>query len=1528
MNKITMFPGRPHQRRGIALVTVLAILTLAAVLILAFFSVSKTELSSSSTYSRGLEAQQLSQTAINLVMHQIRSASSDKGYAWASQPGMLRIWDSNGFKSAFKLYSDDKMVETSKTGIGEDTKDLAGWDDPSRRGIFVDMNQPVIREEGSVMKYFFPILDPRAHDTTNQPASRDIPQGSNASKTSVEGFEYTTTGSWQGSKASKGKENYPTTPPVGRGPSQKGLPMPVKWLYQLEDGTLGTLDNSRRYIPITGTGIPSKDNPMVARLAFWTDDETTKINVNTAAGGRAWDMPRAGGTTDRDYGIYQPRQREYQRYPGHPATTQLAPVLFPNRLQFGQGGYDASAIEKIYEMVPRVVPGGSQGGSLDLRMTKTKQKSDLGPLYPDKDRLFATIDEFIFQAPYMKFNDQTGAIISRDVTLPRKTYDFGPNYSWGKLDAEFLDRTKFFLTVSSRAPETTLFNTPRISMWPSYFGDPAPGKDREYFSAFDIHIRNCAEVGVGRGSGPTYSEKAQYHFQRKDSESRSYDYDQIPRNQELYSYMQWLLKQQVPGVGKSMKSKYDRFHARESDQILTEIFDYIRSLNLYDDSLLAENYIAKGQFTKGMHGFVQWINPPDHRSYTNYRMDFSSGDHIGLYQAPGHGQVAPIEINGTKGFGRFPGLMEAGIAVICCAEDNGDMGGPGFMRVVGDNSLAAKWKYSDNTQRMYSNIAPLSSTTSGHLASIYGSFQVPPDPTVPAAGAEPDAPGDPAWWDNTPRGQWCKALVTNSGRWNKALSEDKVLTNRQKRVQAILLFQAFTPSYGWTSLKADFRMRVQLSGDASLNGQKLELDQENPKLWRSPFSPHFEMHGGRDTGGVMEPRCFLLGQAENTNAGAGKNIKKYGIMPRYATWKGSTSTLADNASARNASSAADASVNGYPFVSAPVTLDAGAEGIDAPIDFSGLTMTISLYPGGGFGSDTEGGFPNGGTFNKANPNIGNDEYTQRTQIVMEPTKMPAPRLREGQFGRVEGPSNNRFYVEGTQVQAGEFWTWHREGCMTELGNGRLGRLAGWEGDGGIINTQDVTRSYVLKHGDIRISCTRRELGTNSDEFVKHPKYNNTGIADRIASNFARTTSDSGYGRPAAKKTLLRGYDHGGRFPHLPDTFEFTMQKWGDFDNTQATEMDGPFINKPDEGNSRGVDINDYNPWPEWGSVPRPHIPYFNESWLQETAGAAFYSPNRVVPGPGILGSLSTGAMSNRPWQTLLFRPMIANGRGTISAEVHPGYEDPKDHYFLDFFWMPCVEPWSISEPLSTAGKININYQIQPFTYINRTSGIRAVMGSEEMLTIPRTRTVDYKNGWGYGNGYDSYYDTGGTLRTISLRSRINVDETLRQFGKKFNTDGELFRTASEICEHWLVPVSIQGLQLSPSLEETRSKVWDADSPSGLGMVGDNSRERPYTDIIARVTTKSNTYQVHYRSQILRQALQSPANPASQRTSAEYATFDPDMDTVVAEYRGSSIIERFVDPEDPTIPDYAVNPDSEPLDQYYRFRVVSSKRFSP
>jgi hypothetical protein len=104
------------------------------------------------------------------------------------------------------------------------------------------------------------------------------------------------------------------------------------------------------------------------------------------------------------------------------------------------------------------------------------------------------------------------------------------------------------------------------------------------------------------------------------------------------------------------------------------------------------------------------------------------------------------------------------------------------------------------------------------------------------------------------------------------------------------------------------------------------------------------------------------------------------------------------------------------------------------------------------------------------------------------------------------------------------------------------------------------------------------------------------------------------------------------------------------------------------------------------------------------------------------------------------------------------------------------------------------------------------------------------------------------------------------------------------------------------------------------VTGDNTKERTYANVYQKVTTQSNTFRVHYRVQSIRKARS--VNPTS---------FDPAADTVASEQRGSVLIERRIDPTNPGIPDYANAPGAvgtNPLDNFYRFRVLEQKRFNP
>jgi hypothetical protein len=64
------------------------------------------------------------------------------------------------------------------------------------------------------------------------------------------------------------------------------------------------------------------------------------------------------------------------------------------------------------------------------------------------------------------------------------------------------------------------------------------------------------------------------------------------------------------------------------------------------------------------------------------------------------------------------------------------------------------------------------------------------------------------------------------------------------------------------------------------------------------------------------------------------------------------------------------------------------------------------------------------------------------------------------------------------------------------------------------------------------------------------------------------------------------------------------------------------------------------------------------------------------------------------------------------------------------------------------------------------------------------------------------------------------------------------------------------------------------------------------------------------------------------------TWTEGKDVIVGESRGSTIIERYIDPSDPSIPDYAPGSTTDPtqitpaLGSLYRWRILTTKQFTP
>jgi len=346
--------------------------------------------------------------------------------------------------------------------------------------------------------------------------------------------------------------------------------------------------------------------------------------------------------------------------------------------------------------------------------------------------------------------------------------------------------------------------------------------------------------------------------------------------------------------------------------------------------------------------------------------------------------------------------------------------------------------------------------------------------------------------------------------------------------------------------------------------------------------------------------------------------------------------------------------------------------------------------------------------------------------------------------------------------------------------------------------------------------------------------------------------------------------YAARLPDVSASWTF-----GDWDiGSPMRTTDGPLINKPDEGNQNQIGQPGDDPyWFAYGGV---------NTGDNVTEGVKYHTANRQISSPVMFGSLPTGMVSGNPWQTLLFRP---------TPPGHPGAQEPPDHLLLDLFWMPVVEPYAISEPFSTAGKVNMNYQIVPFTYIERSTGMHAVLQNENILAVPET-------GWGgfYGKHWNS--------QTTQYNLQINVNETLTPFRQKFSQGG-VFLTPSEITQVHLVPNS-PGVSYN-----SMDNFWNA-----RRLTAENLKERPYSYIYPRLTTKSNVFTVHHRVQALKK-----------RPGSAPGVWNEDLDKNVAEHRGSTVIERFIDMNRPGIPDFATtsNVNAETL---YRTRILSTSDFNP
>jgi uncharacterized protein (TIGR02600 family) len=1433
-------PGFPskiqNSQRGAALVIALSTIVLVTVLVLSLFLSVTSERTESAAAANQGDAERLASGVVDLVKSTITQATT--GYksnastgapdtsspvAWASQPGLIRTWDTSGnaYRS-YRLYSSGNITVTTQGDLVTDTTDLTNWKSgaPANAGsynaLWCDLNAPAANASNGLT---YPIVTPPSDTKSGSNATdtiNGVPTDDPATvlQEGVQGFSIKSPPGYTSGNASA--VNNPA-------------PMPVKWLYVLQDGS---------YVSPTGTGSnatvagATQANPIIGRVAYWTDDETSKVNINTASEGVFWDKPyaynreEAGvvsatvGNQVLGYSLSIPAQDEFQRIAGHPAFTSLSAVLggwlprpdigFSNSGNNGAAAYTGGTytgnILPYYNLTPRAGDGGTMGGTravLDLTTAVT-----LGTA-----RLYADSNELLYRP----------TLTSGNRTLNN-----------ANLTPDRIRQTGFFLTANSKAPETTLFERPRISLWPIQQGVAARNaKDKLLAFASTIN------------TNPYYFQRlSEWQSNNSTGSSQSTTADaSITRNEEALRYLLNATQREVPGFGASLSAKYS---GGRLPQILIEMFDTIRSLVNTTSRSLTPNY-----------------------TYAPYG---TGTDSTAIFSAVSLGSVVPARttLGGTevKGMGRFPTVKEVVIVF-----------------------MASGWK---------------DTTTLGTNA-----------PWTPTPGAD-GLPDDVAAADGT----------TFNG----------VGDPQTTRIRAFVYVVTENIAPGQPDTQAAVRFQIEGLNNLQVDGANLGFPNANNAVL---------ITRGVNAVGSLTPVTPIsqFSSASIFQVSASQVARNSGVSDGITSIAGTS----------------DSKAKIFPFIGTSIPLAAPAQpgqfGLNASgvyenlrpavvpttMAFSGGTLRIRLYPGVG------------------NTFAAND-YIQEIEVNLPATTLPVPQVIRSKLNPdglgdnvaladfntnalvVSDPKTNAFYsgLNGTDADSRDFD--RRLNCQIVDSSSAAGALLTQS----IIRRGDVMRSVYLdpagpSRGDLRMVAGLRHVP--SSFFTKFPGYdnaNNLQASATMAYGNAVVGVDphSGVLRQKSRdKAEFRGKLVNLSYatttlPYVPvglTNATLGLNDPGDWNTGVGGNFDGAYINLGDQGFVRDMTTGTFN-------VYYPN----NLVAAGGTNSLASFSPNRQIASPVIFGSLPSGITplasvsatgTQSPWQTLLFAPNPAaknnhpgfsvNGTG-LGPDVRPPYTTAPDHLFLDHFWMPVVEPYAISEPFSTAGKVNLNYQIAPFSHIQRSTGLYAVLKAMKMPAIPNTFAPTYR-----ATISGLYTDMSGSVAGIpSWRYNIDVEAVVAGMKDRRFDNNDVYRSASEVCNIFMVPskqpnataATPAGPSGTTALDKYNATAtwWDDKT-----LTGDNLRESPYNYIYPRITTKSNTFTVHLRVQALKQV------PGWRTTADDWGRWDETKDQVVSEYRGSASIERYVDPNDTSIPDFAQPANySKNLAPYYRWRTLTEKQFLP
>ncbi len=494
---------RTISRQGSALIIVLALLALVVVLVLATFSVSRDHAIRETIVADGMETESLTRLPANIVMTQLQRSTTQPDLLWTSQPGMIRTFGSTiaagKTKPAalmhYRLYS-APVMNSPTFDVASEAAATSAW--ASQPATFTDLNEPALNGQSEAV---YPIADPVTLGVMDGCDLRAPAPGADA--------------------------RHP-------------LPLPVAWMYVLKDGQLVMPKFADADGAHFDEATVTAQNPIVARIAFWTDDESCKLNLNTASEPRPWSMPAANTLTERGYAEQAPEPAEFFADSAHPAFTSLSVVM----KHFG-GGHTGSVQWPVVEPVDPL--------NAETCVWRNKHLACYQTLVPcgmmtattfKQERHFASVDEFYFASDRSPNGQGVGfAMTERD-----------------------LRQARFLLTTHSCASDLNPFGQPKLALW-------TMPKDSAQRTLTDRRIQTCTSLDATH----------EFIFQRASdwsrdaslgsSQSMSADWSEVPRNQALFAWMQRMSETAMPGIGSRFVDKYG---TASRDHLLVSMFDMLR----------------------------------------------------------------------------------------------------------------------------------------------------------------------------------------------------------------------------------------------------------------------------------------------------------------------------------------------------------------------------------------------------------------------------------------------------------------------------------------------------------------------------------------------------------------------------------------------------------------------------------------------------------------------------------------------------------------------------------------------------------------------------------------------------------------------------------------------------------------------------------------------------------------------------------------------------------------------------------------